>query len=199
MSTNPYDIRGCQHYARNNQILANCCNKWYDCRLCHNENNTHNINRKAIKMMRCNLCSHTQPVSNKCTQCNTKMGEYHCVECNLFDHDGLMKGTFHCNDCNICRTNDRKNYIHCHTCNHCIGTSHFYDHTCLSNNTRQKCPICLSSMHDSHEPLKILICGHALHNVCYINHSNTISNRMLGDNYICPICRLSIHSEDKIN
>ena len=32
-------VLGCEHYARNCKVFAPCCQKWYPCRVCHDEEN----------------------------------------------------------------------------------------------------------------------------------------------------------------
>ena len=41
----------CEHYNRNCKIIAPCCNKIFDCRLCHDNffEDDHKINRYDIK------------------------------------------------------------------------------------------------------------------------------------------------------
>ena len=36
----------CNHYLRHNYIISPCCNKVYPCRLCHDTNENHKIDRK---------------------------------------------------------------------------------------------------------------------------------------------------------
>ena len=42
---------------------APCCNKTYPCRLCHDEKETHEIDRFAVKEVVCRKCDKRQPVS----------------------------------------------------------------------------------------------------------------------------------------
>lgn len=58
------DAAGCSHYSRHCHVRAECCQEWVACRLCHNEQFTdHEIDRHAIRAMRCNMCLTVQPVS----------------------------------------------------------------------------------------------------------------------------------------
>lgn len=54
----------CPHYGRRCHVLAECCDTWVGCRLCHDEQfgEQHHIDRFAIKQMRCDLCQTEQPV-----------------------------------------------------------------------------------------------------------------------------------------
>ena len=43
----------CEHYKRGCKIIAPCCNKIFHCRLCHDEQSNHEINRFNIKKVQC--------------------------------------------------------------------------------------------------------------------------------------------------
>ena len=51
------EIVSCSHYDRECMILSPCCHKWYSCRLCHDEEEDHNIDRYTINKMKCKLCN----------------------------------------------------------------------------------------------------------------------------------------------
>ena len=71
-------IKSCSHYIRNCMIYANCCNKYYPCRLCHDEEEDHKINRYEIKTIICKECKTIQDSSNQCINCNIQFAEYFC-------------------------------------------------------------------------------------------------------------------------
>lgn len=54
----------CPHYGRRCHVLAECCKQWVGCRLCHDDKfgEQHQIDRFAIRQMRCDLCQTEQPV-----------------------------------------------------------------------------------------------------------------------------------------
>ena len=54
----------CPHYGRRCFVLAECCDNWVGCRLCHDAQlgSDHLIDRFAIEWMRCNVCQTEQPV-----------------------------------------------------------------------------------------------------------------------------------------
>lgn len=53
----------CAHYARHCEVRAECCGQWVGCRLCHGERfEDHEIDRHAIRVMRCLSCRAEQPV-----------------------------------------------------------------------------------------------------------------------------------------
>jgi hypothetical protein len=64
----------CAHYARHCEVLAECCKQWVGCRLCHNERfEDHEIDRHAIRSMRCAYCRVEQPV--RCVVDGVRMEE----------------------------------------------------------------------------------------------------------------------------
>jgi len=109
-------ILGCEHYARQAKSRAPCCGKFYTCRLCHDANESHKIDRYAIKEMMCMHCFTVQGVGQNCCNelCGKKLAKYYCDICHLFsDAD---KPIFHCKDCGLCRVGQGlgSDYKHCH-------------------------------------------------------------------------------------
>ena len=160
---------GCDHYSRGCRIFAPCCSKWYGCRHCHNEDieNSHRLDPKTITTMECYSCKTAQPTQGNCTSCQMSMGTYYCAICHLFDNASLEKGIFHCTDCGICRIGGRDNFYHCLPCGACLANELRTNHKCVSDSTRQDCPICLEYMFDAREESRILRCGHAMHSSCF--------------------------------
>jgi len=188
----------CKHYDRNCKIIAPCCNKIFDCRICHDtyyENDTdekfHKINRHEIEKIVCKKCKLKQPISNKCIQCNTIFGNYYCDICHLFDND-TSKKQFHCDKCNICRVGGADNFYHCDKCNSCISINLKNNHICVNNTFHNECPICLENIFESIKEITILKCGHSIHQKCYLN---LIEN----NNIKCPLCNKSIIDNTIIN
>lgn len=175
------DIK-CNHYTTNCSIMCNICFKFYKCRICHDENEHHKINRYTIKNMKCELCGSIQECSNKCINCNKEMAEYYCNICHLFDS---YKGRTlnHCEKCNICRIGKNK---HCDACNMCFNESNFDNHICVPKNRYEdNCSICNEELKNSRYPNRPLKCSHVAHNKCFEKYINS-------GNYQCPICRKSI-------
>lgn len=54
------NILGCSHYQRKCYIFAECCKKYYPCRLCHNKSENHEVERSTIKTVRCMKCFNEQ-------------------------------------------------------------------------------------------------------------------------------------------
>ncbi len=83
-------ILGCPHYHRNCKSRAPCCDKFFGCRLCHDEESTHEINRKLICEMICMLCVREkkyfrQPVDQTCQICHQIQSRYLIEIFKLFD------------------------------------------------------------------------------------------------------------------
>lgn len=150
---------GCSHYRRNCQIEAPCCKEYYWCRFCHNEAikkcKTEEMDRHAVKHVKCMLCNHTQPVKSSCENCKILFARYFCSICNLFD-DTPDKDIYHCEACGICRIGKRDEFVHCRTCSACMPVNH----KCTALGFRQNCPVCLEFLFTSREGAVILECGH---------------------------------------
>ena len=107
----PQNNYNCEHYNNGCKILSPCCNKLISCRICHDEDSTHKINRFDIKKILCKECNYLQDVKQNCEYCGTCMGQYFCKICNLFDNTD--KGQYHCYECGICRVGGKSNFYHC--------------------------------------------------------------------------------------
>lgn len=110
------DIRnlGCQHYKRNVKLQCSTCDRWYTCRLCHDENEDHILNRRETKNMLCMICGCAQRAGDFCVGCGERTAWYFCSVCKLWDNDP-NKNIYHCNDCGICRKGRGlgKDFFHC--------------------------------------------------------------------------------------
>uniref|UniRef100_A0A8C5N2F6 Cyclin dependent kinase like 2 n=1 Tax=Leptobrachium leishanense TaxID=445787 RepID=A0A8C5N2F6_9ANUR len=163
---------GCEHYTRGCQLRAPCCCKFYICRLCHDNNETHKMDRFKVTQVQCLGCKHIQKAQETCENCSNVFGEYYCSVCHLYDKD---KKQYHCDGCGICRIGPKEDYEHCLKCNLCLPLSLKGNHKCIENVSRQNCPICLEDMHTSRIGTRILPCGHLLHR-----------------GYRCPLCMRSV-------
>lgn len=175
----------CNHYRNSCTFFAKCCNYFYNCKRCHNENNEHEFICNEIK---CDSCSVLQRFSQKCESCSLLFGTFCCEYCKLLDSTP-DKFIFHCYKCGICRIGKREDYTHCDKCNCCLYNLYFNDHKCLDNRLKRNCPICLEYLDTSTGKIMILRCGHSLHEKCMIDSLNE-------DNYKCPICYKLIGSLD---
>jgi RING finger/CHY zinc finger protein 1 len=181
----------CGHYVSGCKIIANCCDKEFGCRICHDfEISGHEINRYEIKHIICNACKIRQPVSNSCinTECRVfgnMFASYYCNICHLYS-DNPLSEIYHCEKCNICRIcgigNKPSDFFHCDKCGGCINIRHETTHKCVTDALRNDCCICLDNIFLSRETVTILPCGHAIHGECF--NSSIKQNK-----YTCPLCR----------
>lgn len=180
-------ILGCSHYPRQANIRASCCGKFYTCRICHDEEEQHKINRYEIREMRCMHCSTIQKIGQFCSnqKCKKRLGKYYCDICHLLTD--ANKDIFHCKFCNICRVGKESDYKHCLKCGVCINTCILETHTCIENSIRNNCPICIEPMFTSIKPVTPLVCGHYMHLHCLQDY--------LESNYRCPICSKSLKED----
>ncbi|XP_011873600.1 PREDICTED: RING finger and CHY zinc finger domain-containing protein 1 [Vollenhovia emeryi] len=174
---------GCEHYKRKSKFVTPCCNKVYTCRFCHDEQETHTVNRKEVTELICVLCDARQSVQATCQSCHCQFGKYTCLECNLFDDED--KNQYHCDGCGICRVGGRDKFFHCAKCNMCLPIQLQNGHTCIENVSHSNCPVCLEDIHTSRIPCHIPDCGHLLHRMCFEELLNS-------GHYACPSCQVSL-------
>ncbi|KAL6075070.1 RING finger and CHY zinc finger domain-containing protein 1 [Balamuthia mandrillaris] len=186
-------ILGCSHYKRNNKIKADCCKRFFVCRLCHDAECDHAIDRHATKEMLCMLCQTVSPIGNYCnsdTCQGRRLAHYYCDVCKFHDDDAT-KNIYHCPDCGICRMGkgigiDR---FHCQKCGICYNKG-YDDHKCVENTLASNCPICNEFMFSSRESVQFLErCGHAMHSKCLEHYQRTQNT--------CPICSKSFYSDGR--
>ncbi|KAG9337932.1 hypothetical protein JZ751_027425 [Albula glossodonta] len=91
---------GCDHYVRSCLLKAPCCGKFYVCRLCHDAEENHQMDRFQVKEVKCSMCNTVQKAQQTCEECSVKFGDYYCDVCHLFDKD---RKQYHCQPCGICR------------------------------------------------------------------------------------------------
>ncbi|PSR80276.1 zinc-ribbon-domain-containing protein [Coniella lustricola] len=182
---------GCVHYKRNVRVQCAECDKWYTCRLCHDEVEEHILPRRLTKHMLCMLCGHAQKASDTCTHCGESAASYYCTICKLWSDD-VNKHIYHCDDCGICRVGRglEKDFFHCKTCCACISIATKDDHKCLERATEANCPICNDIMFSSPQKVIFMDCGHPIHQACFDEYMNT--------SYKCPLCSKSIVKMDAL-
>lgn len=175
---------GCKHYKRNVKLQCSTCDRWYTCRLCHDEHEDHVLIRKDTKNMLCMLCGCAQRAGEFCVECGERTAWYYCGVCKLWDNDP-NKNIYHCNDCGICRKGRGlgKDFFHCKTCGVCMSMSVEHSHKCIERVSDCDCPICGEYMFTSPRPVVFMLCGHSIHQACYYEHMKS--------SYKCPICSKS--------
>lgn len=183
------DIGNCEHYFRRCKFVSPCCKKIYTCRFCHNDNESHEINRFEVKEIVCSVCNCRQSVGNECINCGIQFAKYFCAVCNLFD-DRIERNYYHCDKCGICRVANDEKYRHCDVCNTCVVDCD-KPHICRENVFHNECPVCLENLFHSVKPSCILNCGHPIHVDCLVasirNNKNT-----------CSLCRKIVYSGDDL-
>ena len=182
---NDHEVFGCKHYSRSCKILAECCQKWVVCRLCHDEVCDHQINRYATKTIMCMHCNTVQQVGSECKNCHETMGEYFCEICKLWESNP-DKHIYHCDKCGLCRLGQGIgiDYFHCDRCNACLSIAMQENHRCIERNLESNCPICDYYLFTSTQPVIFIPCGHPIHYRCYQEH--------IENSYQCPICWKSL-------
>jgi uncharacterized CHY-type Zn-finger protein len=107
-------VLGCKHYKRNVKLQCSTCDRWYTCRLCHDEVEDHVLIRHETKNMLCMLCGCAQKAGEFCVECGERTAWYYCGVCKLWDNDS-NKSIYHCSDCGICRKGRGlgKDFFHC--------------------------------------------------------------------------------------
>jgi hypothetical protein len=80
-----------------------CCNKIYTCRFCHDENESHCVNRKDVTELVCTNCDTRQKVQAECENCSLRFGKVSQVlsETRLYYI------------CKMFTSKERKNYWNC--------------------------------------------------------------------------------------
>jgi len=173
----------CTHYLRKCNLVSPCCGKEYLCRICHDEVEDHNLDRRSVTKITCTQCGMRQDIGRNCKECGILFGRYTCLICRLFDDND--KKQFHCVGCGICRVGGRDNFFHCPKCNICIAKSIMETHKCVENMSKGKCPICLEDLHSSRKKVDIPNCSHMIHSECLcemFKHGKTS----------CPTCNTSL-------
>ncbi|KAI8059471.1 zinc-ribbon-domain-containing protein [Gongronella butleri] len=176
-------ILGCEHYQRQCKLQANCCQKIYPCRFCHDDSESHAIVRTDTKFMFCMHCKSLQPAAQTCAGCQKSVAAYYCDKCKLWDDD-KNKSIFHCDACGICRKGKPEDFFHCHKCNVCMAIAMLNSHRCIERNLESDCPICGEYMFTSTTTVIFMPCGHCIHKECYRDY--------IQRSYQCPTCLKSL-------
>ncbi|PXF47547.1 Zinc finger protein BRUTUS-like [Gracilariopsis chorda] len=183
---------GCKHYKRNCWILADCCQRYYPCRRCHDEqDHSHSIDRYATKFVACVKCGDEgQAVASHCRSCGVQFARYFCAKCNFYD-DTPGRDAYHCDGCGMCRVGKGLGIDnhHCHGCGNCIPIAVKDNHPCRERSLHANCPICTEYLATSTKPMVVLRCGHTIHSDCL--------RQLAASGYTCPICHKSMADMSK--
>lgn len=181
----------CDHYVKNCDIVARCCNHVFACRMCHDAVSDHGpIGRYRVKEVVCKECNTRQIRSNKCVECAIVFAEYYCDICNIWMDKA--KEPFHCKKCGFCRLGGEANFRHCNDCNNCVSIETYLTHECKNKKKNACCPVCMedlemgididvnSDLYSSELAATTLACGHGVHSRCFKNLKAAF--------YSCAIC-----------
>ncbi|EDL05283.1 ring finger and CHY zinc finger domain containing 1, isoform CRA_b [Mus musculus] len=143
--------RGCEHYDRACLLKAPCCDKLYTCRLCHDTNEDHQLDRFKVKEVQCINCEKLQHAQQTCEDCSTLFGEYYCSICHLFDKD-KRQFSFQCienvsrQNCPICLEDIHTSRVVAHV----LPCGHLLHRTCYEEMLKEgyRCPLCMHSALD---------------------------------------------------
>ncbi|CAK7266868.1 hypothetical protein SEPCBS57363_002309 [Sporothrix epigloea] len=184
-------LYGCEHYRRNVKLQCYTCERWYTCRLCHNDAEDHTLPRSSTRNMLCMLCGYAQRAGAVCAKCGESAARYYCGICKLWNDDP-DKSIYHCSDCGICRVGEGlgKDFFHCKKCGSCIAINQEESHRCREGVMDCDCPICSEYIFTTHKKVVTMKCGHMIHDDCraqYIKRS-----------YKCPICNKSVENMESM-
>jgi hypothetical protein len=178
----------CTHYNNNLLVYADCCKKYYDCHLCHNEEEGHVMDRSYINKIKCSNCNIETSPSKNCKNCNIDFGKYHCSLCKIWCNNN--KDFYHCYKCGNCKIGNINNYYHCDTCNLCFLKLTRHKHVCLKFNKDENCSICLNKIFiNNQNPIIILNkCKHLIHKNCLQELKKSCVDKIPG----CMLCKKSV-------
>lgn len=173
----------CNHTKLKHHLYFSCCDKYYNCYYCHNQENDHIINKKNITKLKCHNCNEVQELSNKCVKCSIQFSNYYCKICSYWSNKEII----HCNKCKICYIKSENKLIHCDECNKCYNENVYKNHTCRLNKNNNECQICLEDFKKSDDKCYFLKCEHRIHVSCYNKYLNYCrTNKKL---FNCGLCR----------
>lgn len=176
-------IKKCKHYNTKLIIYAECCNKYYDCKKCHNEvNPDHKVKNKNIKKIKCLRCNTENPYGNFCYNCCDTISKYSCLKCGLWNDKKI--NYYHCNKCGLCKLGNENEMFHCDKCKKCFDIKIIDYHNCSLYSENNNCPLCLEIL--GNKNIKVLKCGHVLHYECLVQLLLNSTNKK------CCICRKEI-------
>lgn len=170
----------------NYKIIFECCGLMFSCEKCHDgffkSSSGKHPDPTDYKRIMCVKCDTPQKISGSCINCYTQFAPYYCDICKIFDESEL---NYHCLKCKMCVRGNKRLYRHCDKCNCCMESLIFKNHKCIQNKLNRNCAICLDPLANGEKVLSMM-CGHALHNICY--------ESLIKSSYKCPECFKTIKS-----
>ncbi|CAB4015870.1 RING finger and CHY zinc finger domain-containing 1-like, partial [Paramuricea clavata] len=171
----------CSHYKRRCYVKFECCNKFWPCHRCHNNQSTcgrRTLKARDTKQLKCAACGLEQPFAHYCSKRNAKFARYFCGLCKHLT--GTDDNPYHCEKCGICRIHGDRSF-HCDVCGVCLDVQLHGNHKCRAGSAHDECCICLE---DAFTGCQILPCSHKVHKECATQMIRSGITR-------CPICRES--------
>ncbi|KAK6381639.1 hypothetical protein LTS17_004698 [Exophiala oligosperma] len=142
---------GCVHYKRNVKMQCNTCQKWYPCRLCHDEVEDHTLPRRETKhMLYSGVMIRTSPSIIVMTVAYAELAKVWGKTSSIAERVGLAESVHKCIerstkcDCPICGEymfTSNKSVVFMR-CGHSIHEDCFAEWC----NASYKCPICSKSI-----------------------------------------------------
>ncbi|CAB4009456.1 RING finger and CHY zinc finger domain-containing 1 [Paramuricea clavata] len=153
----------CSHYKRLCYVKFECCDNFWPCHRCHNNQST--CGRKKLKsrdtqMVKCVYCNKEQQFGQFCCDCGAKFASYFCGLCQHLT--GNDDHPYHCQKCGICRIHGDRSF-HCDVCGVCLDVQLRGNHKCREGSAHDECCICLE---DAFTGCQILPCSHKVHKEC---------------------------------
>ncbi|XP_028392321.1 uncharacterized protein LOC114516912 isoform X2 [Dendronephthya gigantea] len=153
----------CSHYKRHCFVKFECCDKFWPCHRCHNNQSAcgrKKLKSRDTKMLKCVYCNKEQQFGQFCCDCGAKFSNYFCGLCkHLTGHDDFP---YHCEKCGICRIHGDRSF-HCDVCGVCLDVQLQGNHKCREGSAHDECCICLE---DAFTGCQILPCSHKVHKEC---------------------------------
>ncbi|XP_028409408.1 uncharacterized protein LOC114532011 [Dendronephthya gigantea] len=169
----------CDHYKRQCHVKFDCCDKYWPCHLCHNNQSKckrKKLMTRGLMIVKCVYCDKVQLFSQFCCHCNAKFADYFCGLCqNLTGKDDHP---YHCEKCGTCRIHGDR-YFHCDVCGVCLEVQLRGNHKCREGSADDECCVCLEDISAEYQKLP---CSHTVHKECL---DEVIKREIIR----CPICR----------
>ncbi|KAI9737757.1 MAG: hypothetical protein M1834_009125 [Cirrosporium novae-zelandiae] len=137
---------GCRHYMRNVKLQCSSCNRWYTCRLCHDEVEDHVLKRNETKNI--NVENKGHGIIAMCASYGTMTARRVYIIATI-----VVSVVW--------------------TCCVCMSISIEKTHRCIVENTKCNCPICGEYMFTSQSPVVFMKCGHSIHQQCFFDYAKT--------------------------
>lgn len=174
----------CSHYyGRQGYFRYSCCNEYYKCSECHNENENHIC--AVLVDMKCANCDLIQSPNYSCSDCSNNIANHYCSKCKVWSDVELH---------------------HCDTCSKCVSIRYLTRYEQIDNHKKKTieehkkdhkidenvdiCAICQSQIPYYSAYVKTK-CNHNMHYKCHQKYIKSLE----GANHFCPVCKKTIGNE----